>query len=77
MKKYWLIPLFVLCCSWPALAQEAAEEEPEEAPCSLPPQNTEGGFSENLYPDGTLESEGRYNNGKAHGVWKFYYPNGK
>ena len=30
----------------------------------------------NKYPNGKLEAEGDYYNGKQHGAWKFWYANG-
>jgi antitoxin component YwqK of YwqJK toxin-antitoxin module len=30
-----------------------------------------------LYPDGSIMAEGRYENGKPVGTWKYYHPNGK
>lgn len=32
-----------------------------------------GGWETNHYPDGSLKSEGNYNNGQPSGNWKFYY----
>lgn len=35
------------------------------------------GFWKEYYPDGSLKSEGRYDNGTTTGEWKFYHANGK
>lgn len=38
--------------------------------------NRDGAWKD-FYPDGSLKSQGNYNNGKQTGEWKFYYPDGK
>lgn len=68
-NKYVFI-LFFCFVSGKVLAQELSDQDTLKA-------INKNAFNKFLYPDGSVQSEGFFKNGKPVGIWKNYYANGK
>lgn len=79
MKKYLLIgAIGVLAAACRPAANDAApavEKDTAAAPAATPPAKTED--HQEFYDNGALKIEGKKVNGKRHGQWTSYYPDGK